>query len=103
MKSILIAAAFSLIGFSALAQTTDAAPPAVSQPLPPPVGTLSTTRETHAADANGNRVDSQSTTYRDSQGVAQDRQTTSTTIAAPPPPPPATTTTTTTETTTAPR
>ena len=101
MKMFLGAAVFSLIGVSALAQTTDAAPPAIA---PPPIGTLSTTQEHHAVDANGNRVDATSTTYRNSQGVAQDRQTTSTVVAAPPPPPPqATTTTTTTESTTAPR
>ena len=82
-------------------QTTGVPPAVVTQPVPPGVGTLSTTRETHAADAYGNQTSSRSTSYRDAQGVAEDRQTTTTTVAAPPPPPPpVTTTTTTTESTT---
>ena len=99
MKMFLGAAALCLTALSAQAQSMDGQAAAVP---PPPAGTLATTHETHAADAYGNRMDSQSTTYRNSQGVAQDKQTTSTIVAAPPPPPP-TTTTTTTETTTSPR
>jgi hypothetical protein len=77
--------------------TTPMPPP----PSAPPAGTLSVTRDSHTVDAYGNRTDSQSTTYRDSQGVAQDRSTTTTTVAPPPPPPPPViTTTTTTRTTT---
>ena len=79
-------------------QTTTMAPPVVAQPVPPPVGTLSTTRETHAQDAYGNETSSKATSYRDSQGVAEDRQTTTRTVV--PPPPPVSTTTTTTESTT---
>ena len=80
-------------------QTTTMAPPVAAQPVPPPVGTLSTTRETHAQDAYGNETSSKATSYRNSQGVAEDRQTTTRTIV-PPPPPPVSTTTTTTESTT---
>ena len=90
---------------STTTQSTYAAPPvAVPPPASPPVGTLSTTRESHAVDAYVNQTSSRSTSYRDSQGVAEDRQTTTTTVAPPPPPPPPTTTTTTTpESTTGPQ
>ncbi len=82
---------------STTTQTTSGVPPvAAQQPMSPPVGTLSTTRETNAVDAYGNRRSSQSTSYRDANGVAEDRSTTTTTVAAPPPPPPPVTTTTTT-------
>ena len=110
MKTLLGIAALSLISTASMAQTTydstatqtTVAPGAT--PVAPPVGTLSTTRETHAQDAYGNQSNSRSTSYRDSQGVAEDRQTTTTTVAAPPPPPPpVTTTTTTTESTTGPQ
>lgn len=119
MKKILAAtiSAASLVSFAAAAQvTTDTTtqtytapamapvspalvPPA--QPAAPPVGTLSTTRETHAVDAYGNRMDSQASTYRNSQGVAEDRVTR--TIVNAPPPPVTTTTSTSTSTTTQPQ
>lgn len=67
-------------------------------PVAPPPGTLATTREHHAVDAYGNRVDSSSSTYRNDQGVAEDR--TMTTTSVPAPPPVASTTTTTTRSTT---
>jgi hypothetical protein len=71
--------------------------------IPPPAGTLSSTRETHAVDAYGNQVDSRQSTYRDSNGVAQDSQTTTTNAPPLPPPPPVSTTTTTETTSTEPR
>ncbi len=80
-------------------QTTAVPPPA---PMPPPPGTLSTTHVVHAQDAYGDTRDSKSTTYRDSNGVARDSQTT-TTSAPMPPPPPVTTSTTTTDTSTNPQ
>lgn len=100
-----LAVALATIGGNAFAQTSESttttstmAPPGAMTPPPPPmappVGTLSTTRETHAVDAYGNQVDSKATTYRDAQGVAQDSQTTTTQVPAPPPPPVSTTTTT---------
>ncbi len=101
--------AFTLASFGASAQsameTTTSQTTTVPAPVvvaPPPVGTLSTTRETHAQDAYGNETTSKATSYRDSQGVAEDRQTTTRTIV-PPPPPATTTTTTTTESTTGPQ
>jgi hypothetical protein len=109
MKTLLGIALLSLISTASMAQTTYDSTATQSTvtpgatPAAPPVGTLSTTRETHAQDAYGNQSSSRSTTYRDSQGVAEDRQTTTTTVAAPPPPPPVTTTTTTTESTTGPQ
>jgi len=80
-------------------QTTAPAyvPPVVAAPAVP--GAVSSTRTTRSVDAYGNQTSSKSTSYRDSQGVAEDQTTTRTTVAAPPPPPPMTTTTTTTETT----
>jgi hypothetical protein len=97
-----------LTSFAASAQTametTTSQTTTVPAPMamaPPPAGTLSTTRETHVQDAYGNQTTSKATTYRDSQGVAEDRQTTTRTIV--PPPPTATTTTTTTESTTGPQ
>jgi hypothetical protein len=104
MKTLLMTSAFALsvFGGTAMAQTSSqtittqttphVAPPAVV--VAPPAGVLSTTRTTGAVDAYGNRVDQQSTTYRNSQGVAQDTQTT--TQYAPPPPVASTTTTETT-------
>jgi hypothetical protein len=111
MKTLLKAGiALSLMSGVAVAQTTYStttteAPAVVVAPAPapvvvaPPSGVLSTTRTTRATDAYGNQVNSQSTTYRNTNGVAQD-STTTTRTAAPPPPPPAMATTTTTETTT---
>jgi hypothetical protein len=66
-------------------------------------GTLSSTRTTRAVDAYGNQVVSRQTTYRNSNGVAEDRSTTTTTVPVAPPPPPVTTTTTTEQTTTGPQ
>ena len=69
-------------------------------PAAPPPGTLSTTRDTHAVDANGNATDSKASSYRNTNGVADDSTTTTTTAA--PPPPPVTTSTTTTDTSSGP-
>ena len=77
--------------------TTTMAPPPVT---PPPPGTLATEHESRRVDAYGNQTDSKSTSYRDSNGVAEDTKTTTT--MAPPPPPPTTTTTTTESTSTEP-
>jgi hypothetical protein len=123
MKSFLRAgiAALALTSGVALAQTATETtttqttavpavppPPLVVQqpipaPLPPPAGTLSSTRETRTVDAYGNPVVSRGSTYRDSTGVAQDSQTTTTTVPVAPPPPPVTTTTTTQTTNTGPQ
>jgi len=111
MKNLLLAgiAALALSAGTALAQTTEStttqsttmAPDPNAAPVPPP-GTLSTTRESHAVDAYGNQTDSKASSYRDSNGVAEDKATTTTTVPAPPPPPPVTSSTTTTDTTTGP-
>jgi hypothetical protein len=74
-------------------------PPPAAPVAPPPDGTLSTTHEVHAVDAYGNRLDKKESTYRNSNGVAQDSQTTTSTVPAPPPPPPVTSSTTTSTTT----
>jgi hypothetical protein len=110
VRTILFAAvtALTLGGGAAMAQTatdTTTTQTNMSQPDPaaPPAGTLSTTHVQKAQDAYGNSVDSKSTSYRDSTGVAQDSSTTTKTMAAPPPPPVSSTTSTTTETTDAPR
>ena len=76
---------------------------AQTPPMAPPDGTLSTTRESHSSNPDGSQVDSKSTTYRNTNGVADDSSTTTTTVPAPPPPPPVTTTTTTTNSTNYPR
>jgi hypothetical protein len=106
MKTVMIAgaAALSLMGGVAFAQTSSetvttqtspyVAPPAVVV-VPPAPGVLSTTRTTRTQDAYGNQVNSQSTTYNDGQGVAQDSTTTTRVV-----PPPVVSSTTTTETTT---
>lgn len=83
---------------STTTQTTMAPPPPVA---PPPAGTLATTHEHHAVDAYGNQTDAKSTTYRDSNGYAQDKSVRTTT--APPPPPPVTTSTQTETSTTGPQ
>ena len=75
------------------------APPPSAPVAPPPEGTLSTTHEVHAVDAYGNRLDKKESTYRNSNGVAQDSQTTTSVVPAPPPPPPVTSSTTTSTTT----
>jgi hypothetical protein len=119
MKSILRAgvAVLSLYGGVALAQTATETtttqsttvpavpPPAgyVPAPAAPPVGTLSSTRETHAVDAYGNQVVQRQSTYRNTNGVAEDSRTTTTTVPAMPAPPPVTTTTTTQTTSSGPQ
>jgi hypothetical protein len=119
MKSILRAGVtvISLYSGAVLAQTATettttqsttvpAVPPPsgyVPAPVAPPVGTLSSTRETHAVDAYGNQVVQRQSTYRNSNGVAEDSRTTTTTVPAVPPPPPVTTTTTTETTSTGPQ
>lgn len=108
MRTLLMTAvtAASLMSGVAVAQTTvieqspavvPASPPAVVV-TPPPSGVLSTTRTSKSVDAYGNRVDLQSTTYRNANGVAQDSETTTRTVAPPPPPVVTSTTTTTTHT-----
>ena len=84
--------------------TVPAVPPAyVPATVAPPAGTLSTTRETHAVDAYGNQVVQRQSTYRNSNGVAEDSRTMTTTVPAVPPPPPVTTTTTTQTTSSGPQ
>ncbi len=104
MSRNMYAALAALMLLSGTAAAQPAAYPNTPAIVPPPPGTLSVTREIHAADAYGNSTDSRSTTYRDSQGVASDKQTRTTTVTTPPPPPAVTTsTTTTTQTTTIPQ
>jgi len=108
MKTLLLAgvAALALNAGAAIAQTTESTTSQSTTTAPdpgaPPAGTLSTTRDTHAVDAYGNQVDQKATSYRNSNGVADDSTTTTTAMPAPPPPPPVTTSTTTTDTTTGP-
>ena len=104
MKAIIAAAALSLLSSGAWAQSveTTTSQSTVAQPAPmvppPPAGVLSTSRETHAVDAYGDRHDAASTSYTDSTGARVDRSSSSTTtVGAPPPPPPVTTPPTTTE------
>ena len=101
MKNIsrIAIAAWVVMTLPAFAQIAPDAPPPPPVAVAPPVGTLSSTRTTHAVDAYGNQVDQKSTSYRNENGVAQDTQTTTTSVPAPPPPPPVSTTTTTTEST----
>jgi hypothetical protein len=111
VKTTLFAAvtALALTGGVAMAQTatdTTTTTQSATAPEPAPVsGTLSTTRTHDAVDAYGNRVDSKQSTYRNTNGVAEDTRTTTQTMAPPPPPPPvsSTTSTSTSETTDAPR
>ncbi len=103
MKTLLIAALLALAASAASAQTasetttTQTTAPAPIAPLP---GTLSTSRETHAVDAYGNRVDSSATSYSNGANVTRDNTVTRTSVAPPPPPPVTTTTSSSTTTTT---
>lgn len=92
-------------GMAAAQSYPDASPPPAppAAPVPPPPGTLSSTRKVVAVDAYGNRYEKTQSTYRNTNGVAQDTTTTRTTVPAPPPPPAITSTTTSTTTTTAPQ
>ena len=85
MKTLLIAATLALSAGVAAAQA----------PVP---GTLATSRETHAVDAYGNRVDSKATSYSNGANVTRDSTVTTTRVT--PPPPPVTTTTSSSTTTT---
>jgi len=105
--SVLACTATLLLGThiaAAQSANPDQPPPVAAPPAPvsPPPGVLSSERQVHAVDAYGNRYDKTQTTYRNSNGVAQDTTTTRTTVA-PPPPPVTRSTTTTTITTTAPQ
>jgi hypothetical protein len=71
--------------------STTVTPPAVTLIVPPPVGTLSTERTQQTISPDGTRTDSKSSTYRNTNGVANDSVTTTTTQA------PITTETTTTK------
>jgi hypothetical protein len=99
MKNLLLASAAVLVLTAgvALAQTTESttSQSTTTAPDAPPAGTLSTTRDTHAVDANGNATDSKASSYRNTNGVADDSSTTTTTVPAPLPPPVTTSTTTT--------
>lgn len=74
-------------------QTTTAVPPPAVMPMPaaptplapPPAGTLATESYSKKTDAYGNSEMAKKSTYRDSNGVAQDSQTTKTTVPVPPP------------------
>ncbi len=99
MKLTVLACGATLVFTTGLAS----AQPYPAAPAPPPPGTLSTTRKVEAVDAYGNRYEKTQSTYRNTNGVAQDTTTTRTTVPAPPPPPAITSTTTSTTTTTAPQ
>jgi hypothetical protein len=108
MKLMILACGASLLlgtGVAAAQSYPDAPPPPAppATPAPPPPGTLSSTRKEVAVDAYGNRYEKTQSTYRNSNGVAQDTTTTRTTVPAPPPPPVTTSTTTSTTSTTAPQ
>ncbi len=62
---------------------TPAVPP-VSLLVPPPIGTLSTTHTSKTINADGSQIDSKSSTYRNTNGVAEDSATTTTTKPAMP-------------------
>jgi hypothetical protein len=108
MKTLLLAgvAALALSASMAVAQTSESttsqSTTMAPDPAVPPPGTLSTTREAHAVDSNGNQIDSKASSYRDSNGVAEDKSSTTTSMPPAPPPPPVTTSTTTTDTTSGP-
>ena len=59
------------------------APPVITPLMAPPAGTLSTVRTEKAVSADGSVTDSQSSTYRDTNGVAGDSVTKTTTYPAP--------------------
>jgi hypothetical protein len=99
MKLTLLACGATLLLSTGLA----AAQSDPAAPVPPPPGTLSSTRKVVAVDAYGNKYEKTQSTYRNTNGVAQDTTTTRTTVPAPPPPPAITSTTTSTTTTTAPQ
>jgi hypothetical protein len=105
MKITLLACTASFLLFTQLAAAQSAYPgqpmAAPATPVSPPPGVLSTERHVQAVDAYGNRYDKTQTTYRNSDGVAQDTTTTRTIVT--PPPPVTRSSTTTTTTTTAPQ
>ncbi len=101
-----------VVSQAALAQTTvqqttttvQPTPPyTVGTPMPhpvveaPPVGTLSTTTMRKSVSPDGSHTEQQSSTYRNTQGVAEDSVTRTTTTAAPVLPAITTRTTTTTD------
>ena len=102
MKTFLILSTFLLAAGGASAQVASETTTTQTTAMPAPVaGTLSTTRETHAVDAYGNRVDSKATSFSNGAGVTHDSTVTTTNVAPPPPPlPPVTTTTSSSSTTT---
>ncbi len=98
MRNILLASAAMLAIGTGIAtaqtttsQTTTTVSPAPAMPIivPPPVGTLSTTRTKRVLRSDGSQTDSRQTTYRNTTGVANDTLTQTTTY-----PPAAITTTT---------
>jgi len=84
---------------TAMETTTTQTTAPVPGAIPPP---LSTTRESHAVDAYGNRTDSRATTYGNGDSTARESTTTTTRVAPRPPPVSTTTSSSTTTTTTAP-
>ena len=105
MKLLTTAAVLALATFGSTARAQTASETTTTQttapaPMVPVPGTLSTTRESHAVDAYGNRTDSRATSYSNGTSVAHDSTTTTTSVAPPPPPPVSTTTSSSTTTTT---
>ena len=80
------AVALALTTGAAVAQTTSQTTTTVT-PAPvvaPPDGTLSVTRSQKSIGPDGTQTNSDETTYRNSDGVADDTVTRTTTIPAPP-------------------
>jgi len=66
---------------STTSETTTTITPVI---VAPPVGTLSSTTIRKSVDAAGTRIESTATTYRNTDGVAQDSVTRTTTTPLPP-------------------
>jgi len=68
---------------SSSSSTTTTTQPPVSLVVPPPIGTLSTEHTSQTVNPDGSQSSSKSTTYRNTEGVANDSVTRSTTTPAP--------------------
>lgn len=98
MNGLLVvsAVALALTSVTAMAQTTSSAVTTTTTPMvaAPPEGTLSITRAQKTISPDGTQTNTNETTYRNTNGVADDRVTKTTII------PPANVTTTTTNSST---
>ena len=85
MSRLLLASAAALVMTMGVAmaqstttsQTTTTVTPSIVTPsiVAPPVGTLSTSRTTSTTSSDGTQTDSKETTYRNTNGVADDSMT----------------------------